>query len=477
MKKASLLLFFFCLIGCLLHGSITITPGTSSDSLKRITDHSINRASCLDRKFGKGGLVKQPFLTNNVFDLPAGLIIQPDKKIVIAGYSGNPITNQWKMTLVRYYPSGEIDYSFGSDGRVINQFSDHLYDQINTAIQQADGSILIGGETSSSAGEYKFLLARYTSFGYLDTAYGQKGKVSQPFIGSGLSDEINDLCLQSNNYSIAIGHSRDAGGRKIALARYTSSGLLDTTFGASGILLQPFLGDQHLDSGVAGAVCSDGTILVAGTTSDGGIGQLKCVILCYSAIGNLVTTFGNSGVVLQPFIGTDNRDEITCMALQADGSVLVGGFSFDQGGQKGLLIRYKSNGVLDCTFGIGGIMKQPFLGAGVTVDHITALALQSDGKIIAVGSTDDGGGSKFFIARYQINGILDPSFGVGGVAKGCFVGGEAGDELRDIVLSLDGTLLALGYTQEDDGSKMFLLRALNPVDFSCYKGQLGGFYG
>ena len=478
MKKVLLLLLFPGLVNSRRDGSITIAPRTSSAFLKSITDNSVNQAGLADKKFGVGGLLKQPFLTANVFDLASGLLVLHDKKVVLAGYTGDPITGQWKIALVRYYPNGHIDRSFGSQGSVIHQFSNFLYDQINTIVAQADGAILVGGETrSGDVGQYRFLLARYTDKGVLDSTYGQEGKANQPFLGTGSYDEINVLCLQPNNYSNAIGYAKDAGGQKIAIARYNSLGILDATFGSAGTLLQPFLGDQHLDNGVAGVVCSDGTLLVAWTSSDGGIGQTKCVVIRYTSTGGLVSTFGKSGIVLQPFVGTGNHDEITCIALQSDGSIVVGGFCFDSGGQKALLIRYTSNGSLDYTFGVGGIMKQSFLGTGVTTDVINALTIQLDGKIIVAGAINDGGGSKYFLARYQINGVLDPSFGVAGIVKSPFVGDGLGDELYDVVLSPDGAIVASGYTQDGGGSKMFLIRAVNAIDFSYYHGQLGGFHG
>ena len=478
MKKVFLLPLLLVLVSCRTYGSITISSQTSSAFLRSITDNSVNQSGLADKKFAAAGLLKQPFLTDNIFDLATGLIVLPDKKLVLAGYTGDPIAGRWKIALVRYYSTGQLDRSFGFQGSVVHQFSDLLYDQINTVIAQSDGALLVGGETRSGGiGQYKFLLARYTSAGVLDTSYGQGGKVNQPFLGTGLYDEINTVCLQPNNYTVVIGYSRDAGGQKIALARYTSSGVLDPAFGSAGTLLQSFLGDQHVDTGVAGQVCSDGTILVAGTSSDGGVGQIKCVVARYTAAGVLVSSFGRAGVTLQPCVGTGNHDEITCMAVQPDGSIVVGGFSFDGGGQKALLIRYTSNGALDLTFGVGGIMKQPFLGAGVTTDLINALAIQPDGKFIVAGATEDGGGNHYFLARYQTNGVLDPLFGVAGVVKSPFIGDGAGDELHDVVLSPDGGLLASGYTQDEGGSKMFLIRAINAIDFSYYRGQLGGFYG
>lgn len=459
-----------------------LTPATPAAFIKSITDMSINQVGLPDKKFGIGGLIKQSFLTlPNVFDLATGLVVVPnDKKVVLAGYTGDPLAvpSEWKIVLVRYFSTGQIDTGFGDQGIVLQQFSPLLYDQINTVIAYPNGALLVAGETRSGGiGQYKFLLARYLNTGILDASFGFGGVVNQPFLGTGSYDEINALCLQSNGFVLAAGYSKDGGGQKIALARYTSAGVLDGSFGQRGIVLQSFLGTQHLDVGVAVIVSGDGTILVAGTSSDGGVGLTKGVLLRYNTAGSLVTAFGNGGVVLQPCVGTGNQDAITCMVQQGNGSILIGGSSVDAGGQKALLIRYTSGGVLDPTFGNGGIMKQPFLGVGVTTDVINSIALQPDGKIVVAGATNDGAGNKYFLARYQANGVLDKTFGVAGIVKSPFIGDGNGDELHDVMLSPDGAIIASGYTQDGGGSKMFVTRTINAIDFSYYGAQSAGLLG
>lgn len=481
MKKALLFLLLLEISNVRGQGPFTITSKTSAAVLKNRTDASVNQAGLADKKFGAQGLVKQPFLTANVFDLAKGLTLLPDKRIVITGYSGDPLadggTGRWKIVLLCYLPNGQLDLSFGVRGIVVHQFSNLFYDQVNTVIAQPDGSLLVGGETrEGGAGRYKFLLARYTQKGILDTTYGVNGKVNQSFLGTDFYDEINMLCLQPNNYSIAIGYSKDGGGQKIVVARYTSQGVLDPTFGVGGSLLQPFVGSQHVDTGVAAVVCSDGTIVVGGTSSDGGVGRIKCVVCRYTAAGTLVNSFGRGGIVLQSFVGTETHDEITCMAVQPDGAILVGGFSSDGGGKKALLIRYTSEGALDPTFGNSGIMKQSFLGAGVTQDTINSLALQPDGKIVVGGATNDGGGNHYFLARYSVQGVLDTTFGVQGIMKSPFIGDGDGDELYDVALAPEGGIIASGYTQDEGGSKIFLTRLVSAFDFSYYGSQLAGFY-
>jgi uncharacterized delta-60 repeat protein len=481
MKKVYIFLFLAQVFTLHPQKPVIITSRTSSAVLKSLTDTSVNNAGLADKKFGALGLVKQPFVTANVFDLAKGLTLLPDKRIVVTGYTGDPLADggagRWKLILLCYLPSGQLDPTFGVGGMVIQQFSTLFYDQVNTVVSQPDGALLVGGETrNGGAGQYKFLLARYTQRGVLDTSYGVNGKVNQPFLGTDSYDEINMLCLQPNNYSIAIGYSKDEGGQKISVARYTSQGVLDSTFGVGGSFLQSFLGDQHLDTGVAGIVCADGTWVVGGTSSDGGVGRIKCVVARYTSTGTLVNSFGTGGIVLQPYVGTGNHDEVTCMAVQTDGAIVVGGFSSDNGGKKALLIRYTSEGVLDSSFGNGGIIKQPFLGAGVTQDTINSLVLQPDGKILVGGATNDGGGNKYFLARYGVGGALDSTFGVGGIVKSPFIGDGAGDELYDVVLSPEGGIIASGYTQDGGGSKLFVTKFINAVDFSYYGSQLGGFY-
>ncbi len=465
----------FGLVGnaCFPRGGAVLRPETLTTDLKRYLDTSVNVAGLSDYHFGVQGLVKQPFVTTELFDIATGLALTPDGRIILAGYAGDAIANEWKLALVRYLPSGVLDSGFGTEGIVVHQFSNLLYDQINAVALQSDGLLLVGGETRVGVGQYEFLLARYLDTGALDTNYGVHGLVNQPFMGTGSYDEIKAVAVTRLHTAMVTGYSKDAGGQKLVVASYTSQGIAGEAFGGAGKVLQPFLGDQHNDTGTAIVIAADGSVIVGGTCGDGGVGQIKCVLLKYDAAGSLVQSFGRNGVLLQPFIGTGNHDEIICLALQPNGAIVAGGFTSDAGGRKALLIRYTSQGVLDQTFGNGGIVAQSFLTAPGGTDVINAVVLQPDGKIVVAGSTDGGAGDKYFLARYDSNGNLDPLFGKGGVVISPFIGDGNGDEIQDLALAPNGSLIGTGCTRDAGGSKMFVTRAIDATDLNFFGGGGG----
>lgn len=468
------------------YGGMVIPPvggvvlsGTSTPAFLASRFSSVlNSAGLADATLAGTGILKQPFLTVD-FDVARGLVIQPDNAIVIAGYTGDPIVGHWKICLVRYAPYGVLDSNFGIGGKVIQQWSPSEYDQFNALVLQPNGFLVAGGETQIEVGQYKYLLARYTHYGVLDSTFGQQGIIVQPFIGTGLYDEMNALALQSDGSVIAAGYSKDGGGQKISLIRYTYTGQMDASFGSGGIVLQPFLGTQQLDAANAVAVQSDGHIVIAGSCSDGAPGTIKAVVVRYTTSGVLDASFGNGGVVKQPFLGTGNNDQLKALVIQPDGCLVVAGFSSDGGGQKLLLMRYTPQGTLDLTFGTGGIVKQSFLGAGITQDSGNALVLQPDGKIVVVGQSDVGVDTYFVMLRYFSSGLLDQSFGTHGIFVQPSVGTGDGDALLAVGLQSDGKIVGAGYSQDGGGSKILVTRRVNNLDLTYYQSQYpkqGGFY-
>jgi uncharacterized delta-60 repeat protein len=129
----------------------------------------------------------------------------------------------------------------------------------------------------------------------------------------------------------------------------------------------------------------------------------------YEANGALDASFGSGGKVTTPFAG--HSAEATAVVQQPDGRFVVAGKSFDGSQSRFALARYNPNGSLDTTFGVGGLVETSIEGDSVA----EALALQPDGKILVVGSSFAGSNSKFALARYGTDGALDPDFGTGGL--------------------------------------------------------------
>ncbi|WNG57903.1 hypothetical protein F0U59_26480 [Archangium gephyra] len=157
----------------------------------------------------------------------------------------------------------------------------------------------------------------------------------------------------------------------------------------------------------------------------------------WKSAGMLDTSFGRSGKVTTSIRGIN--DGILAMAVQKDGRIVAGGFSFNPdragGVQEFALARYLPDGRLDPSFGSGGVVTSAFSESS---DILRALVLLEDGKILAGGSSN----GDYVLARYLPDGRLDPSFGAGGVVRTDFFADD--DEIRAMALQKDGKIVAVG---------------------------------
>jgi uncharacterized delta-60 repeat protein len=130
-----------------------------------------------------------------------------------------------------------------------------------------------------------------------------------------------------------------------------------------------------------------------------------------AAAGDLDPTFGIDGKVTTDLFAGD--DIAFALAIQPDGKFVAAGRTENAiTGFDFALARYNSNGSLDSSFGSAGKVSTDFFG---NLDTAVAVALQSDGKIIASGQVFDAPGNNilFGLARYNSNGSLDSTFGSG----------------------------------------------------------------
>ncbi len=225
-------------------------------------------------------------------------------------------------------------------------------------------------------------------------------------------------------------------------------GDLDPTFGIGGIVTVDVPLTLSGTTATAGALQSDGKIGVGGFTVTSTAGT-DFAVARYNSNGSLDTSFGSGGAVLTNFSGT-NDEILFALAIQADGKIIAGGGSGTSPKDFNFaLARYNSNGSLDSSFGNNGLVLTDFLGFGLA-DSIQALALQSDGKIIAAGTTVMNGSTlnEWAIARYNINGALDTSFGTAGKVV-THVSATSNDFMSGVVLQSDGKIVIAGYSSGD----------------------------
>jgi uncharacterized delta-60 repeat protein len=174
-----------------------------------------------------------------------------------------------------------------------------------------------------------------------------------------------------------------------------------------------------------------------------------------SAAGDLDPSFGNGGKVTTDFSG--NNDVATCVAIQADGKIVVGGTSTDPAGNSDFaLARYNTDGSLDTNFGSGGKVTTDFFHDN---DSLNAIAIQPDGKIVAAGSASrPGQGPQFGVARYNPDGSLDLSFGSAGKTTTNFPGQ---DIAYAIAIAPGGKFIVVGTSSVQPVSE-FALARYNP---------------
>src|SRR5204863_5909182 len=141
------------------------------------------------------------------------------------------------------------------------------------------------------------------------------------------------------------------------------------------------------------------------------------------APGNLDATFGAGGKVAANFGFYSTRGY--GMAVQSDGKIVVagglGGLFWNGSYRDFALVRYMASGALDPSFGTGGMVTTP-IGSGD--DSGYSVAVQSDGKIVVAGVSNNGSSQDIALVRYTDSGVLDSSFGTGGIVTTDFGGSQ-----------------------------------------------------
>jgi uncharacterized delta-60 repeat protein len=403
-----------------------------------------NTDGSLDATFGVGGKVTTDFYQRG--DAANAVVIQSDGKIVVGGTTRNSILHQFQLGLARYNTDGSLDAAFGTGGLVSTTILG-LDDEILALALQTDGKIVAAGYTYIGGLNYDFAIARYSGTdGSLDASFGTGGIVTTDFAGG--DDNVNSVVIQSDGKIVVAGHAYSAGpGYDFALARYSGvDGSLDPTFGSGGKVTTDFSGG--FDAAGPLVMQPGGLLLVAGVATSGS-GNSDFALARYHAVdGSLDATFGTGGKVTTDFSG--GPDSATAVLLTASRIVAVGLATKPVTGRDLALARYMSDGTLDSAWGNAGKVTTDTTGS--TPNEILAMATQTDGKIVAAG-TSAWTGRDFALARFLANGSLDSSFGSGGVVLTDFTGNA--DAAYAVLIQPDGGIVAGGATLGVDTSIYF----------------------
>ena len=217
----------------------------------------------------------------------------------------------------------------------------------------------------------------------------------------------------------------------VVTGAHAAPGDLDTSFSGDGRIVETALSSSFAN---AIAIQADGKIVVVGSL--GG----DFLVARYNVNGTRDTTFSGDGIVVTDFGSSSGTDSALAVAIQGDGKIVVAG-NAGLGGNNARVgvARYNANGTLDGTFSGDGLFTMDFVGTAGGAAQ--ALAIQSDGRIVIVGSS----GSDFAVARLNSTGTLDTTFGPGtGIITKDFGSGNEG--ATAVAILADGRIVVAGTT-------------------------------
>jgi uncharacterized delta-60 repeat protein len=331
--------------------------------------------------------------------------------------------------------AGGLDSSFGTAGLASADFGAD-YVTARDMVAQKDGKLVVVG-VATTGGDSAFVLARFTPDGRLDTTFNGTGMVTTDF--GATDDNAKAVTIQPDGKIVAAGWSADG----IAIARYLPDGRLDASFGGTGKVTQSFASGAYPFSV---AVQADGKLVLAGAVRPSALYINHVAVFRFGANGALDTSFGTGGMV-ETDLGRQFQAGVKVL-VQADGRLVVPASNSTGTIDAGFaIVRYKSDGSLDPTFGTGGKVITEF---GPGQDLPEDAVLQSDGKIVVAGQYDGGSASfanySFAAVRYNTDGSLDSSFGTGGKVTTFFFGAS---RCHGLALQKDGRLVLVGEERDN----------------------------
>lgn len=443
-------------------GQIVVAGYTNSGGYPTYTDFALvryNYDGTLDTDFGTGGIVTTHFGYTN--DYAFDVAIQANGNIVVVGESNSGYPNYGDFAIARYNPDGSLDNSFGSSGLVVTDFggSSSAY---GVAIQ-GDDRIVLAGQSNQPGTGFDFSLARYNINGSLDTSFGTGGLVITDFGNS--ADYAYGVAIQGDGNIVAAGYShQESTNYDFALARYDTSGNLDSSFGTGGLVITAFTADaSSRDAAMGVAIDINGKIVLAGYSDSSHISGYDFALARYDTFGSLDASFGNGGLVTTDFFGSD-RDQswLQVVAVQADGKIVMVGATHSAHSSDFAIARYHPDGSLDMSFGNDGTVTTDFESG---YDWPYAVAIQADGKIVVVGESRSGYPTymDFAMARYNSDGTLDTSFGDAGTGLVTTAISTGNDAASGVLIQPDGKIVLVGWAHNIGSDRYdFALARYNP---------------
>lgn len=404
-------------------------------SLQSASAAAAGTSGSLDPTFAEGGIT---WLTQTASEVA----LQPDGKIVVVGGGANR-NGRSGFAVTRFHPDGSLDASFSGDGEVRTPFPKG--GSARSVAIQADGRIVVGGTAETRDNQSAFAFARYLPNGLLDPSFSGNGKLAAAKVRSIGVEEISDIALDSIGRIVATAYIHGGNDYLFGVVRLTRRGDPDATFSGDGVAVSR-IGRHPGGFAEAIALQPDGSIVAAGSARTASGYPAGFAVARYLPDGTLDDSFNDDGKRLIRFGGT--WAGASDVEIQEDGRIVIAGTVHlgprSRYGQLGIVVaRCFTDGTLDPSFARDG-MRTTTLDGNL---RGSALEVQSDGKIVIGGEatpTLDEYPTNMAIVRYTTHGTLDTSFAGDGIRVAGF---RLDDWIEDIALQSDGKIVAVGASQ------------------------------
>jgi uncharacterized delta-60 repeat protein len=396
----------------------------------------------LDPSFGQGGMVAT-FMSDHGSDRAHAIAADAGTSRVVV--AGSATVDGWVwLAIARYNADGTLDTTFGTGGRVLDHGPACLASEAYAVAVQADHKIVVAGYCATMVPSHEFLIARYKADGSIDASFGTAGYVRTRF-GPTTYDIAQALALDPTTGKLVVaGYSLNQAvtipNQDFAVARYLSTGTLDTTFNSTGTAVTD-LGAKKDD--FATGVALDGQqVVVAGYSINPTNGSQDFAAVLYRSNGQLDPNYGTNGVARVDVSGGADDRAFAIARVPGTSKMILVGESFS--GQTLLdfaMIRLTSGGKLDTAFNSTGKVITAVSGGH---DGARGLAIQADKKIVVVGmaARNTSGTVDIAVRRYTSAGAIDTQFGSGGGVVTSV--GSSVDEGNAVAIRSDGKILVAG---------------------------------
>ncbi|MCB0756441.1 MAG: T9SS type A sorting domain-containing protein [Flavobacteriales bacterium] len=354
-------------------------------------------------------------------------------KALLAGYSLDLSGGNRYIHVNSLNPDGSLDLAFGNLGTAsIDHPTDYL--EASSMLVQPDGKILVAGKLFLLNPSWSdFFIARLNPNGMLDLTFGTNGFFSTSI---GVFDEIKELTLQADGKIVVVGLTYEVfpiTASDLVVARLNENGTLDQSFSFDGKLTLD-LNDRDYANAVA--INSAGNIIVAGASYDDVASEEKGFVVSYNSDGTIDNSFATNGIRLTNY---STGDALYGLDINSEDRIVVAGSSDVDGSSVNFMIlRLNPDGTNDVSFSADGLIMVDFAGS---TDIGRDVIIQPDGKVLVGGSVGNSGFNGGLV-RFQANGLYDTSFGTNG--KAMFSDGTDSNTFEKIHLQSDGKILAAG---------------------------------